>query len=507
MAKSKTVFLCRNCGHKAHKWIGQCPDCNEWNSHDEELADRVVGAPVMIGEAPRPITEITSVDFQPTATGLPELDRVLGGGIVTGSVTLVGGEPGIGKSTLLLQAAAALAQAGKTCLYVSAEESSEQVRLRAERLDAVVDNLWLVSETSLPAVLQHCDALSPDFVVIDSIQTVHDPDLTSAPGSVGQVRHCAHIMDTEAKRRRMSTVLVGHVTKEGGLAGPRALEHVVDTVLGFEGDRHHALRLLRAIKHRFGATDELGVFEMMGTGLQSVSDPSRLFLADRAKGVAGSVVVPVLDGHRPLLVEVQSLVAPSPLASPRRSAQGVDNGRLSLIIAVLERRSNIGFAKTDVFTSAIGGVKVAEPAADLGIALALASSVTGNPLDSSLVACGEIGLAGELRQSAHTERRLIEAARVGFTRAVIPAGAPPTPDGILGLRAETLTEALHLTGMIGGQNSGFSRPPAQATSTSRQREQRDRGLRQGPPRGPGLTGSETDVDWGVVRPLRPFRDE
>jgi len=328
------------------------------------------------------------------------------------------------------------------------------------------------------------------MVVIDSIQTIHDPDLTSAPGSVGQVRHCAHRLVTEAKRRAMSTVLVGHVTKEGGLAGPRALEHVVDTVLAFEGDRHHALRLLRAVKHRFGATDELGVFEMMGTGLESVSDPSRLFLSDRAKGVAGSVVVPVLDGHRPLLVEVQALVAPSNLASPRRSAQGVDTGRLSLIIAVLERRSQIGFAKTDVFTSAIGGVKITEPAADLGMALALASSVTGNPLDSGLVACGEVGLAGELRQSAQTERRLAEAARVGFTKAVIPAGAPPTPDGIIGLRAETLSEALHLTGMMGSQ-SGF-RPPQSARAASQGRARQ---------------GSEADVDWSVVRPLRSIPND
>lgn len=494
MAKAKTVFLCRNCGHQAHKWIGQCPDCNEWNTHDEEMSNRVVNSAVMVGEAPRLITEIEFEGYNPMPTGIPELDRVLGGGVVAGSVTLVGGEPGIGKSTLLLQAVAQLSRSGKKCLYVAAEESSEQVRLRAERLGAVVDNLWLVSETSIQAVLAHCDALRPDMVVIDSIQTVHDPDLTSAPGSVGQVRHCAHRMVTEAKRRAMCTVLVGHVTKEGGLAGPRALEHVVDTVLAFEGDRHHALRLLRAVKHRFGATDELGVFEMMGTGLESVTDPSRLFLSDRAKGVAGSVVVPVLDGHRPLLVEVQALVAPSTLASPRRSAQGVDTGRLSLIIAVLERRSEIGFAKTDVFTSAIGGVKITEPAADLGMALALASSVTGISLDPGLVACGEVGLAGELRQSAQTERRLAEAARVGFTSAVIPAGAPPTPDGIIGLRAETLSEALHLTGMMGSQ-SGF-RVPARRTARQAAGSQ-----------GRSLSGTEPDVDWAVVRPLRPNRND
>lgn len=488
MGKNKSIFICRQCGHRAHKWLGQCPDCSEWNTHDEEMVGSVPNAPAILSEVPRKISEVTSIDFQPIATGLGELDRVLGGGVVAGSVTLIGGEPGIGKSTLILQAAAALASRGKTCLYVSAEESSEQVRLRADRLGAVVDNLWLVSETSLAAVLAHCAELSPDLVVIDSIQTIHDPELTSAPGSVGQVRHCANVLVQEAKRQNRSTVMVGHVTKEGGLAGPRALEHVVDTVLEFEGDRHHALRLLRAVKHRFGATDELGVFEMVQTGLESVDDPSRLFLADRAKDVAGSIVVPVLDGHRPLLVEVQSLVAPSPLASPRRSAQGIDSGRLSLIIAVLERRSNIGFAKTDVFASAIGGVKIAEPAADLGIALALASSVAAKPLDSRLVACGEIGLAGELRQSSQTERRLVEAARVGFTRAVIPAGAPATPDGILGLRAETLSEALSLAGLMGSNDA--RRRPSHSHSL-----------------GAELSGSEPDIDWSVVRPIRQRRHD
>lgn len=453
MAKIKTRFVCNHCGHVAHKWVGQCPDCDEWNSHDEELAEKIAKAPVVVQEAPRPITEVSIEQGAKVPTGASELDRVLGGGFVAGSVTLLGGEPGIGKSTLLLQATAALSRNDKRCLYVSAEESTEQVRMRADRLNAVVDGLWLVAETSISAILSHCDEIKPDVVIVDSIQTIFDPELSSAPGSVSQVRHCAHRLVTEAKRRAMTTIVVGHVTKEGGLAGPRTLEHVVDTVLAFEGDRHHALRLLRAAKHRFGATDELGVFEMTGAGLRSIGDPSRLFLVDRAQGVAGSVVVPILDGHRPLLVEVQALVAPSPIPSPRRSATGLDTSRLSLIIAVLERRSEIGFAKTDVFASAIGGVKISEPAADLGIALSLASSITGKALDPGLVACGEIGLAGELRQSAQTERRLSEAARVGFTTAVIPAGSPPTPEGILGLRAETLTEALHLTGLLGG--TGF----------------------------------------------------
>ncbi|NNC79732.1 MAG: DNA repair protein RadA, partial [Acidimicrobiales bacterium] len=368
MAKTKTIFLCTECAHQAHKWIGQCPDCGEWNTHVEEVVERIAPIPVALTEQPRLIADVTADNWAATPTNISELDRVLGGGFVTGSVALFGGEPGIGKSTLLLQAMASLARAGHRCLYVSAEESSEQVRIRADRLDAVVDGLWLVSETSLGAVLAHCDQLKPDYVVVDSIQTIHDAELKSAPGSVAQVRHCAHRLVTEAKRRAMTTMLVGHVTKEGGLAGPRALEHVVDTVLAFEGDRHHALRLLRAVKHRFGATDELGVFEMVSEGLKGVADPSRLFLADRAKGVAGSVVIPLLDGHRPLLIEAQALVADSALGTPRRSAQGFDPGRLSLIIAVLERRLQAPFAKQDVFASAVGGVKVTEPAADLGMA-------------------------------------------------------------------------------------------------------------------------------------------
>ncbi len=446
MAKSKTVFICGDCAHQAPKWVGQCPDCGAWNTHTEERASSapttgVLGAP---RQPPIPIGDVVLSEHPAIATGIGELDRVLGGGVVVGSVALLGGEPGIGKSTLLLQAVAALARSGRRCLYVSAEESAAQVRLRAERLDAVVDGLWLHAETSLPSVIDACRDIRPDFVIVDSIQTVHDPELSSAPGSVSQVRHCANRLVAAAKERAMSTILVGHVTKDGGLAGPRVLEHVVDTVLAFEGDRHHALRLLRAMKHRFGATDELGVFEMRGSGLVSVDDPSRLFLADRPDGVAGSVVVPTLDGHRPLLVEIQALVAGSSIPSPRRSAQGLDSGRLSLILAVLEQHAELDFGKADVFASAVGGVKINEPGADLGVALALTSAATGTPLPRGLVACGEIGLAGELRQTAQIERRLAEAARVGFTSAVIPAGAPPIPQGIVGIRAETVAEAMQL---------------------------------------------------------------
>jgi DNA repair protein RadA/Sms len=370
-------------------------------------------------------------------TRIGELDRVLQGGLVPGSVTLLGGEPGIGKSTLLLQALAGLAKDGHRCLYVTAEESAQQVRLRAERLGALPPNLWLVSDTALPHLLTH----------LDSIQTVHDPILSSAPGSVAQVRSCAHVLVRASKERDMATVLVGHVTKEGGLAGPRVLEHLVDTVLAFEGERHHALRLLRAVKHRFGSTEELGLFEMTDSGLDGVPDASALFLADRRPGTAGSVVAPVLDGHRPLLVEVQALIADAHIPTPRRSAQGLDSGRLALVLAVLQQHVHLSFAHTDVHTVAAGGVRTIEPGADLALALALVSAVSGTPAAADLVACGEVGLGGELRQVHQTARRLTEAARLGFRRAVVPASASVTVPGMEVLRATTLGDAILLAGV------------------------------------------------------------
>jgi DNA repair protein RadA/Sms len=393
---------------------------------------------------PRPIAEVPTDAWAALPTHLGELDRVLQGGLVPGSVTLLGGEPGIGKSTLLLQALAGLAKDGRRCLYVTAEESAEQVRLRAERLGALPPNLWLVADTALPHVVAHLAFVQPDVAVIDSIQAVHDPDLSSAPGSIAQVRECAHRLVREAKERAMAVVLVGHVTKDGGLAGPRALEHLVDTVLSFEGERHHALRLLRASKHRFGATTELGLFAMTDAGLDGVVDPSALFLADRRPGVAGSAVAPVLDGRRPLLVEVQALVTRSRIPTPRRSAQGLDSGRLALVLAVLDDRLETAFHGSDVHTVVAGGVDVDEPAADLALALALMSARNGVPLGSDIVACGEIGLGGELRQVHQTAARLAEAARLGFRRAIVPATAPSPPPGIELLRATTLAEATML---------------------------------------------------------------
>ncbi|MBW3615138.1 MAG: DNA repair protein RadA [Actinobacteria bacterium] len=448
MARLRTVHRCSDCGTVSPQWAGRCSSCGEWNSLIEEVEaarPAMAGARAGVPDRPIPILEVDAAEWAPRPTGLGELDRVLGGGLVPGSVTLVGGEPGIGKSTLLLQAAACLASAGARCLLVSAEESKQQVRLRAERLGTLHPRVLLLSETDLAAILRGVEETSPDVLVVDSIQTVHDPALGSTPGSVTQVRECAAQFVKAAKSRGMATVLVGHVTKDGSLAGPRVLEHLVDTVLSFEGDRHHALRLLRSTKHRFGSTGELGLFEMAGCGLVGVPDPSRLLLGDRTTGVAGSTVVPTMEGQRPLLVEVQALVSKSELAIPRRSAQGVDPGRLSLLLAVLSRRAGVSFGKLDVYASAVGGVRITEPGADLGVALALASAVADVPIAPGVVACGEVGLAGELRQVSHTPRRLAEAARVGFSEAIVPASAPDGPPGLRLRRVASLAEAVQTT--------------------------------------------------------------
>ena len=454
MAKLRLVYRCTECTGSFPKWSGKCVACGAWNSLVEDVegpepqvASLAVGMSLIAPGEPKPITEIDSAIGQPQPTTIPELDRVLGGGLVPGSVTLLGGEPGIGKSTLLMQLLAAWP---KKTLYVTAEESAQQVRLRAERLGALNDNVWLLAEMSLPNIFNAIQQVSPDLVVIDSIQTIADPELSSPPGSVVQVRGCAHRLVQEAKHRNLPVIMVGHVTKEGGLAGPRVLEHVVDTVLSFEGERHHALRLLRAAKHRFGPTSELGLFEMTETGMVGVPDASQLFLADRRTGVPGSVVVPTLEGQRPLLVELQALTnSVSGGAPPRRSAQGVDSGRLALLLAVLERRARVSLAGHEVYASVVGGVKLSEPGADLGMCLALVSAVVNKPLPADLVVVGEVGLAGEVRQVAQVGRRLVEAARLGFTRAIVPASASAKVPGIRVDTAATINEALSLAGLTG----------------------------------------------------------
>jgi len=445
-SRAKLVHVCTECATSHPKWAGRCSGCGDWNTlvEDVEVAADTAVAPTA-RQGPLRIGEIGAEHGDPVATTLAELDRVLGGGLVAGSVTLLGGEPGIGKSTLLLQLLAAWR--GPT-LYVTAEESAQQVKRRAERLGAARDDLWLHAETSLPHILEAIERTAPELVVIDSIQTVSDPALGSLPGSVGQVRGCAQRLVTEAKERGVSIVLVGHVTKEGGLAGPRVLEHVVDTVLQFEGDRHHALRLLRASKHRFGPTNELGLFEMATAGLVGVPDASSLFLADRRTGVPGSVVVPTMEGQRPIVVEVQALASAGVVGvPPRRSALGLDGARLSMLMAVLGRRSRLPVGDQDVYTSTAGGMKLTEPGLDLGVCLAVVSAIRDQPLPADLAVFGEVGLGGELRQVGQAPRRLVEAARLGFRRAVVPGNSPDCDVDITVVRAGTLSEAIAAAGL------------------------------------------------------------
>ena len=442
------VHVCSECGTSHPKWAGRCSGCGDWNTLVDDV--EVVGgndAPAAPSSRPGPtrIGDVGAEHGDPVTTAIDELDRVLGGGLVAGSVTLLGGEPGIGKSTLLLQLLAAWR--GPT-LYVTAEESAQQVKRRAGRLGATRDDLWLHAETSLPHILDAIERTRPELVVIDSIQTVSDPSLGSLPGSVGQVRGCAQRFVNEAKEHDVSIVLVGHVTKEGGLAGPRVLEHVVDTVLQFEGDRHHALRLLRASKHRFGPTNELGLFEMATAGLIAVPDASSLFLADRRTGVPGSAVVPTMEGQRPIVVEVQALTNPGVAGvPPRRSALGLEGARLSMLMAVLGRRSRVQVADQDVYASTAGGVKLSEPGLDLGVCLAVVSAIRDQPLPADLAVFGEVGLGGELRQVGQAQRRLIEAGRLGFRRVVVPANSPACDVDVDVIRASTLWEAIAATGL------------------------------------------------------------
>lgn len=432
--------------------------CGEWNTLVEEAAlGPLVRAVDELDLAARHVP-LASVDVSVAAavpTGVEEFDRVLSGGLVPGSVTLVGGEPGVGKSTLLLQVLAARAAAGHRVLLVSAEESPHQVRLRAERLGPIPPGLLILATTDVGTVIEAVVDAEPDLVVVDSIQAVAVGPATpgerrasGVPGSVTQVRECADQLVGLAKARQVAIVLVGHVTKDGALAGPRALEHMVDTVLSFEGDRHHALRLLLAVKHRFGPTGELGLFEMGDQGLNRVEDPGRLLLGDRLTGVPGGVVLPALQGRRTVLVELQALVAPMGQAQPKRSVVGLDGGRLVMTLAVLVRHAGLPLLSVDVFASVAGGIRVTEPAADLAVALAVASASSGVALPSTLAAVGEVGLAGEIRQVSHLPRRLEEAARLGFDRVVVPSSAPGGPPGIDLIRVETVADAVARFGCL-----------------------------------------------------------
>jgi DNA repair protein RadA/Sms len=424
MARDTSVYRCQECGFAAPK-PGTCPDCARQGSYFPLVEERRPGAkgrgaPSPPGSLPVLLAEVSLEGGERALTGVSELDRVLGGGVVRGSLVLIGGDPGIGKSTLLLQASRALADPSAPVLYVSGEESAAQVKLRADRLGVSPPGLYLLAETNLEAIEAYLESLKPRVLVVDSIQTAYLPDLESAPGSVSQVRECGGRLMLLAKRKGIATFLVGHVTKEGALAGPRVLEHLVDTVLYFEGERHHTYRVLRAVKNRFGSTNEIGVFEMTERGLAEVKNPSGFFLSERPQGAPGSVVVSSLEGTRPLLLELQALVSPANFGTPRRTVLGMDYNRACLLLAVLEKRLGFPLQSQDIFVNVAGGARVVEPAADLGLIVAAASSYLDRPVAGDLVILGEVGLAGEVRAVAGLETRLREAATLGFTGAVVP---------------------------------------------------------------------------------------
>jgi DNA repair protein RadA/Sms len=448
LAKGRSVYVCTECGTQQSRWLGRCPGCGAWQSLVEEPVSAAPGAgagDLLESNAPRGESRATLLRDVPAeaapriATGIGELDRVLGGGVVPGSVILIGGEPGIGKSTLCLQLALAIEQggvpatarsersergnelAGRRVLYVTGEESLEQVRLRAARLGALGAGVLALAETRVEALAKPWRDAEPALVLVDSIQTLRTERVESAPGSVAQVRECAALLAATAKTHGTALVLVGHVTKEGTLAGPRVLEHLVDVVLSFEGERMHPFRLVRATKNRFGSTQEVGVFTMGERGLEVVENPSELFLAERHAGAPGSCIVPVLEGSRPMLLEVQALVAPAGYGTARRTCLGIDDARVALLLAVLDRRSDVDLLSRDVYVNVAGGVRVAEPAADLAVALALASSRLDLPLPADVAACGEVGLGGEIRRVARLEERMREAARLGYGRVLVPA--------------------------------------------------------------------------------------
>jgi len=421
----RAVFACQECGHQSPKWLGRCPDCASWNTFVERAAAPPARGGVAAAAAPPvEMARLPDDDEPRQALAFPEFDRVLGGGLVAGSLALIGGDPGIGKSTLLLQVADLAARLnGKPVLYLSGEESARQLKMRARRLGIDGGGLFVLTETNLDAALKEAESLSPGLLIVDSIQTVYSEAAPQAPGSVVQLRQCTMNLMRWAKGSGVPTFIVGHVTKEGDIAGPRLLEHIVDVVLYLEGERFSNYRLLRGVKNRFGSVDEVGVFEMTAEGLAAVDNPSQAFLAERASGAAGAAIVPTLEGSRPLLVEVQALTSATALPTPRRTANGLDFNRLLLVTAVLTRRVGISLAGQDIIASVVGGLRVQEPAADLGLALAIVSSHRDRPLPADLVVVGEVGLSGELRSVAQIERRLVEAERLGFRRCLLPQAA------------------------------------------------------------------------------------
>ena len=425
--KTKTLYVCSECGAKFPKWMGKCTTCNSWNTIEEEIVHQLPqNSKISImntsssSSAPKTISEIDSHDETRTLTGMGELDRVLGGGLVSGSLVLVGGDPGIGKSTLLLQICEHIGKT-KSILYVSGEESQRQIKLRADRLGITTPNLKIYSETNMSLILDCIFNIKPEVLIIDSVQTIYNPEIQSAPGSLTQIRDAATVLMKIAKENSISVFVVGHVTKDGALAGPKVLEHIVDSVLYFEGDRHQSFRVLRAVKNRFGSTNEIGVFEMAGCGLQEIPNPSQAMLSGRPENVPGSSIICTIEGTRPVLAEVQALVSPTSFGNPRRMASGPDIGRVLMLVAVLEKRGGLRMSAFDAYVNIVGGLKINEPASDLGIVLALTSSYVGKPISSDTVAIGEVGLTGELRTCNLLEARISECEKLGFKKCIIPA--------------------------------------------------------------------------------------
>lgn len=449
MPKVRTKFVCQQCGHEAPRWSGRCPECGQWNTLVETVEERAgPSVPRLTSQTlPQPITAVSVDGFSRIPVPMEEFHRALGGGIVPGSVILIGGDPGIGKSTLLLQISALLAHDGKTTLYVSGEESTQQIKMRADRLGISEEKLYILSETSLNQIINQIESLEPQLVVVDSVQAVYLEELESSAGSIGQVRECAAALLRMAKSRNVPVFIVGHVTKEGAIAGPRVLEHMVDTVLYLEGERFHSYRLLRSVKNRFGSTNEVGVFEMQEQGLVEISNPSQAFLAERLPSATGSTVAVTMEGTRPLLVEIQALTTTTSFGLPRRTANGIDFNRLLLLVAVLSKRVGLKLTTQDVFVNVVGGLRINEPAVDLAVAAAIASSFHNAPIADDCVMLGEVGLSGELRSVGQAERRLNEAAKLGFKRAVVPRALRAGKASEIALevqRARSIGEALDL---------------------------------------------------------------
>ena len=429
MAKVKSKYVCQNCGYENPKWLGKCPECLQWNTFVEEIEEKMTPRQESLAKQasrstsrPVSINSIAPKREERFSTSIPELDRVLGGGVIPGSLVLVGGDPGIGKSTLLLQVSNNVAETGKKVLYISGEESENQIKMRAKRLKISSDNLYIYTENNLAAIELQIAEVEPDMVIVDSLQTMISPEINSAPGTISQIKEGTSKFMKISKSKSISTFIVGHVTKEGALAGPKLLEHMVDTVLYFEGERYNTYRLLRAVKNRFGSTNELGVFEMKSDGLVELENPSKVLIAEKPNDVSGSVIVSTVEGTRSMLLELQALVAPTNFGYPRRTTTGVDNNRVALILAVLEKVIGMQVQSQDVFVNIIGGLRINEPSMDLGIALAIASSFRNIPVDASVVVTGEIGLTGELRTVSFIEKRIMECEKLGFKKMVIPKG-------------------------------------------------------------------------------------